>query len=463
MKIKEQAQELASLLGATSPQTQISPQPSTNQVVDDPTEELAPEPAFDFNYEKVRKFYQKKAREEVKKIVKVVIAGDELKDDSFLSFVSDKMNQDSEQLAHLYYQYRKMEVMQEANMKSVQAGNISPRMFEVYTQMDKALSDLSKQISEFQISIKDNYAKIKFDAIDDLPAAGLSSGNSEDSKLITGNVFKNTKELNMAMMEQRKRLMIQKTQEVKFEEVKEGESWFPLLMNTVGKRTSLLIRGNGRKGEEREIFVKPVSSERSLMYKRWVKRCERITAEESDGRIGYTHVQGMDSPSFREVYSTLLGRYRTADAAVVDTRNNGGGWLHDDLVTFLGGKEYIRFTPRGQYVGLEPFSKWTKPSCVLVCENNYSDASGFPYAYRTLGLGKLVGMPVPGTMTAVWWETQINGMVFGIPQVGSWAVKEDRYLENMQLEPDVRVENDPASLLSGKDRQLEAAVRLLME
>ena len=134
------------------------------------------------------------------------------------------MNQDSEQLAHLYYQYRKMEVMQEANMKSVQAGNISPRMFEVYTQMDKALSDLSKQISEFQISIKDNYAKIKFDAIDDLPAAGISSGNSEDSKLITGNVFKNTKELNMAMMEQRKRLMIQKTQEVKFEEVKEGET-----------------------------------------------------------------------------------------------------------------------------------------------------------------------------------------------------------------------------------------------
>ena len=97
-------------------------------------------------------------------------------------------------------------------------------MFEVYTQMDKALSDLSKQISEFQISIKDNYAKIKFDAIDDLPAAGLSSGNSEDSKLITGNVFKNTKELNMAMMEQRKRLMIQKNQEVKFEEVKEGET-----------------------------------------------------------------------------------------------------------------------------------------------------------------------------------------------------------------------------------------------
>lgn len=246
-------------------------------------------------------------------------------------------------------------------------------------------------------------------------------------------------------------------------ELKKDESWFPLLANTAGKRTSLLVRSGGKKGAEKEIFVKPVSSEKDLMYRRWVRRCERITADVSGGRIGYTHVKGMDSPSFREVYSTLLGKYRTAEAAVVDTRNNGGGWLHDDLVTFLGGKEYIRFTPRGQYIGMEPFSKWTKPSCVLVCENNYSDASGFPYAYRTLGLGKIVGMPVPGTMTAVWWETQINGMVFGIPQVGSWAVKENRYLENMQLEPDLRVENDPASVLGGRDLQLEAAVRLLME
>jgi Periplasmic protease len=137
--------------------------------------------------------------------------------------------------------------------------------------------------------------------------------------------------------------------------------------------------------------------------------------------------------------------------------------LHDDLVTFLSGKEYVRYTPRGLYIGSDPFSKWTKPSCVLVCEDNYSDASGFPYAYKTLGIGKLVGMPVPGTMTAVWWEYLINGMVFGIPQVGSWAVKENRYLENMQIEPDLRVDNDPASVLRGEDKQLEAAVKELMK
>ena len=94
---------------------------------------------------------------------------------------------------------------------------------------------------------------------------------------------------------------------------------------------------------------------------------------------------------------------------------------------------------------------------MLVCEDNYSDASGFPYVYKTLGIGKIIGTPVPGTMTAVWWETQIDGAtVFGIPQVTSWGLAEDRPLENLQLEPDILVYNDPQSVIEGTDKQLEA-------
>ena len=243
------------------------------------------------------------------------------------------------------------------------------------------------------------------------------------------------------------------------QQIKAGESWFPLLRGKVGKKTAIVVRKGGK---DVELFVEPVSSESTLLYQRWVKQREDLTDKLSGGKVGYTHVKGMDSPSFRTVYSKLLGKYRAADAAVVDTRHNGGGWLHDDLATFLSGKEYIRFTPRGQYIGSEPYSKWRKPSCVLVCEDNYSDACGFPYTYRALGIGKLIGMPVPGTMTAVWWETQINGMVFGIPQVGSFGLKEGRYLENSQIEPDIKVDNDPASVLKGEDKQLEAAVKEMM-
>ena len=101
---------------------------------------------------------------------------------------------------------------------------------------------------------------------------------------------------------------------------------------------------------------------------------------------------------------------------------------------------------------------------MLVGEDNYSDASGFPYAYQTLGIGKLIGAPVPGTMTAVWWETLVDqSLVFGIPQVGNVSAKTGKYLENNQVEPDILVYNDPASVLAGEDKQLEAAVAEMLK
>ena len=244
-------------------------------------------------------------------------------------------------------------------------------------------------------------------------------------------------------------------------EVKAGENWIPLLAGKAGKKIAVNVKVGGK---EKLLFVKPVASESRLLYRRWVRQREEIVEKLSGGKVGYVHVEGMDSPSFREVYSKALGKYRGCGALIVDTRNNGGGWLHDDLVTLLGGKAYAEFRPRGQYIGTEPFSKWTKPSCVLMSENNYSDASGFPYAYRALGLGKLIGAPVPGTMTAVWWETQINRqIVFGIPQVGMYGLHAGSFLENMQIEPDILVYNDPASLLEGRDLQLEAAVKEMLK
>ena len=243
--------------------------------------------------------------------------------------------------------------------------------------------------------------------------------------------------------------------------IKAGEAWMPYLYNRSGKKTVITVRTGGK---EKDYIVTPSSSDATLLYRRWVRQREEMVERLSGGRVGYVHIQGMDSPSFRELYSKALGKYRHCEALVVDTRHNGGGWLHDDLVTFLGGREYCLFTPRGQYIGHEPFNKWTKPSCVLVGENNYSDASGFPLAYRHLGIGKLIGAPVPGTMTAVWWENQINPqLVFGIPQVGTWDTTDKRYIENNQIEPDILIYNDPASTLSGRDLQLERAVAEMLK
>ena len=129
----------------------------------------------------------------------------------------------------------------------------------------------------------------------------------------------------------------------------------------------------------------------------------------------------------------------------------------------LSGRKCVDCYVWGRHFGYEPQNKWVKPSIVLMSESNYSDAHGFPYAYKTLGIGDLVGMPVPGTMTAVWWEIlQDNSLYFGIPQVGSKNA-DGQYLENKELEPDFKVRQDYDVVVKGRDQQLEKAVDVLLD
>ena len=100
---------------------------------------------------------------------------------------------------------------------------------------------------------------------------------------------------------------------------------------------------------------------------------------------------------------------------------------------------------------------------MLMSEACYSNAHGTPWVYKTRGLGKLVGMPVPGTMTSVNWVTmQDPSMYFGIPVVG-YRTADGGFLENRQLEPDIKVANDPAVIVTGEDQQLRAAVEALLK
>jgi Tol biopolymer transport system component/C-terminal processing protease CtpA/Prc len=248
-------------------------------------------------------------------------------------------------------------------------------------------------------------------------------------------------------------------------ELKKNINYYPLLNRKAGKKVLLGLKDE--KGNEWEEIIKPISfwAQLNLAYHRWTKKCEQTVDELSNGELGYVHIEGMNSASFRELFDKALGKFHKKKALIVDTRFNGGGWLHDDLATFLSGKMYMKFEPRGQKnMGGEPIWKWQKPSCVLMSEGNYSDAHLFPFAYKSLGIGKLIGMPVPGTGTAVWWETMIDGQTtFGIPQIGMRAVNEGYLVENKELQPDIRVNNDYENMINGEDQQLKAAVAEMLK
>ena len=240
-----------------------------------------------------------------------------------------------------------------------------------------------------------------------------------------------------------------------------GKDYNYLLDGKVGKRVRLTI-----KDRKDDVTVKAISKgdENQLLYRRWVDRNREMVDKLSNGQIAYVHVKAMDSESFRTVFSEILSdSCRQKKAVIVDERHNGGGWLHDDLCTLLDGKQYQSFVPRGQFIGYDPWNKWVKPSCVMVCEDDYSNGHGFPQVYKTLGIGKLIGTPVAGTMTAVWWETLMDRqLVFGIPQVGCMDMN-GKYGENNTLYPDVEVYNTPEDYINGNDRQLQRAVEELLK
>lgn len=232
-----------------------------------------------------------------------------------------------------------------------------------------------------------------------------------------------------------------------------------LLDGKSGKMTRVSVFDPSKK-KHFDVVVKAISrsAQSDLLYRRWVDRNRKMVDSLSHGTIGYVHVKAMDSESFRTVFSELLSdSMRMKKAVIVDERHNGGGWLHDDLCTLLSGKQYAKFIAHGKYIGYDPWNKWVKPSCVMICENDYSNGHGFPAVYKTLGIGKLVGAPVAGTMTAVWWERMMNGMIFGIPQVGNQAM-DGTFFENKELKPDIEVYNTPADYETGNDEQLKAAV-----
>ena len=249
--------------------------------------------------------------------------------------------------------------------------------------------------------------------------------------------------------------------------ITEADDWAKLLNHTAGKFTQINFHDPKTGGQFQET-VKPIDAGMEsymLLYHRWVKRMEFLTDSLSGGKVGYVHVRDMDDPSFRVTFDKVLGRNIDKKALIVDTRFNGGGWLHDDLATFLSGKLYMTLRPQGNKTeGGESMNKWDKPSCVLMSEGNYSDAFMFPYIYKELKIGKLIGMPVAGTGTAVWWEDQIdNTLYFGIPMISTWGAGETVPTENHQLEPDIKVLNEYNKELAGEDQQLEAAVKEMLK
>jgi tricorn protease len=214
-----------------------------------------------------------------------------------------------------------------------------------------------------------------------------------------------------------------------------------------------------------ELTAVSRGSIRALMYDRWVAANAEKVSELSKGKLGYIHIRSMDEDGLERFVRSLYSDNFDKEAIVLDVRFNGGGNTHDRVLNYLGGKEHTLFLQRHGGMGQVMSSsdrKYNKPLVLLINNRSYSDAEIFPHAFRTLGLGKLVGQPTGGFVIGTSSYRLIDGTVFRVPRTGVYTVKGVN-MEKEGVAPDVLVEAEPDQWLRGEDPQLVKAVQVLTE
>jgi len=218
---------------------------------------------------------------------------------------------------------------------------------------------------------------------------------------------------------------------------------------------------NGRPTLEgaRKATYRPVENEASLLYLDWVLGNQEKVAKLSNGRVGYLHVPDMGAPGIYEFCKWYYPQIRK-EGLIVDVRSNGGGnvsqWILERLDTKLLG---TRFGMASDEPMTYPYSVFHGHLAALINETSASDGDIFPARFKKAGLGPLIGKRTWGGVVGISGRGPLldGGQVF-VPQQATNDVDGSYIIEGHGVDPDIEVENDPASVAAGRDPQLERGV-----
>lgn len=241
------------------------------------------------------------------------------------------------------------------------------------------------------------------------------------------------------------------------------DNFFLMMKDTVGKDVQLLVGTDPDGSNMRVVTVKPESSSaaRDRAYGQWIAKCKKTTAEESKGQIAYIHIPQMNVMALRRFEAELASPgVQRAKALVLDVRNNGGGNIHQALIDILSRRHYANNSSRRGPRQKAPNLFWARPIVLLINEHSYSDAEVFPHAFKTLGLGKIVGMPTPGAVIGTQDVSLVDGSRLRITLQGFHNL-DGKNQEGRGCVPDVIVEMTPEDIIKGNDPQLQKAIEIL--
>ena len=221
--------------------------------------------------------------------------------------------------------------------------------------------------------------------------------------------------------------------------------------------------------QPRQLVIRPTRYRdfATLRYDQWVAENRAYIDAQSDGRLGYLHIRGMNEPSFeifeRDLYAAAHGK----DGLIIDVRNNGGGWTADWVMAVLSVKRHAYTIPRGGQRGYPQgrlvFYAWTKPATMMCNQYSFSNAEIVSHAFKNLGRGPLVGMPTSGGVISTGAYGLIDGSYVRMPFRGWYTLPNGVDMELHGAAPDVKVDRTPADEAAGRRPQLDAAIRATLD
>lgn len=234
-----------------------------------------------------------------------------------------------------------------------------------------------------------------------------------------------------------------------------------VLNNLQGQPVVLEVRHNDAT-QKVTIAPVPVGAMGQLRYEQWVDDNRAKVYAETNSRIAYQHIQGMNQPSLEKFRRELFTESRGKQALIIDVRFNGGGNIHEQLIDILDRRAFGFAQYRDAERFQQPALRWEGPIVVLINPASFSDAEIFPHIMKELGLATIIGEPTGGNVIGTYDFQLLNGSTFRMPNNGWWLLSGVN-MEGNGAQPDIYVQFDPNTAAKGGDNQLDAAVDYLME
>ena len=247
------------------------------------------------------------------------------------------------------------------------------------------------------------------------------------------------------------------------EQVGTDVNFYRALENKAGIQVTLTINDKPSPKGAHDIIVKPIPSELNLRYIGWVERNRRIVDELSGGRVGYLHVPNTAYEGYKEFFKAFQPLSRK-EALIIDERYNGGGHSPYQMAQILGNRIASYWAVRHGPMYETPFPVHEGPKVMLINGLSSSGGDAFPYYFKKLGVGPLMGETTWGGLIGYGYSPRfVDGGGMAVPGFSFVNTEGEWDVEAVGVDPDIYVFDDPTMIQAGREPMLERAVEYLLE